>query len=63
MYTIKNEQATGEICVLQNLALKNLNFLHFVCLFGPPGWGSGFVFPMLIRIQPTKMNEDPGPDP
>ncbi len=29
--------------------------------FGPPG--SGSVFPMRIRIQPTNMNADPGPDP
>ncbi len=43
----------------EHLALKNFNFLHLwpVGHFGP----SGSVFPMRIRIQPTKMNADPDP--
>ncbi len=36
---------------------KTWIFFTFVVQFGPPG--SGSVFPMRIRIQPTKMNADP----
>jgi hypothetical protein len=34
-------------------------FTFFLGLFGPPG--SGSLFPMRIRIQPTKMIADPDP--
>ncbi len=56
--SIKDVQATQEkssSLKREHLALKNLNFLRFLwVIFGPPG--SGSVFPMRIRTQPTKMN-------
>jgi hypothetical protein len=43
---------------------KTWVFFTFVGNFGPPGSGSGFVFPMQIRIriQLTKINADPDLD-
>jgi hypothetical protein len=60
--SIKDIQATGEVFIPQKRTsgTSKLKFSSLLwVIFGPLGFGC--VFPMRIRIQPTKMNKDPDP--
>jgi hypothetical protein len=56
-YLIPTPPYRGPKLRRKHLAPQYLNFLHFCGNFGPPGFGSGSVFPMRIRIP----NADPDP--
>ncbi len=59
--SIKDVQATGEVFIPQKTTSSTSKLKFSSLLWVILATGSGSVFQMRIRIQPTKMNADPDP--